>query len=151
RFWQHSLGSAMAARQIGKALNMPDMDDVFSAAMLHDIGKMVLDVYFKPDYLKVLAEAKKRGMTPHGAAFLALEESVLGITHTQTGVSLAKKWKPPATITEAIAHHHAPWNAQEDCRQMVCLVALANQLATIQYEHVGIFNRELVDADVLDY
>jgi len=151
RFWQHSLGTAMAARQIGKALHMGDIDDVFSAAMLHDIGKIVLDVYFKKDYLQVLTEAKRHGVLPHGDAFLTLEENLLGINHTQIGVSLAQKWKLPSAITEAIAHHHAPQNAQEDCQTVVYLVSLANQLAIIQYEHLGIYNRNYISGDVLDY
>lgn len=155
KFWEHSLGTALAARQIGKALHlqaiMPDMDDVFSAAMLHDIGKIVLDVYFKNDYLTVLEETRRQGVMHHGPGFLALEERVLGINHTEIGLSLAQKWKLPSAITEAIAHHHQPENAQEDCRTLVYLVALANQLTVILYEHYGIFNRDYLSADVLEY
>ena len=155
KFWEHSLGTAMAARQIGKAMRLhgvtPDLDDLFSAAMLHDIGKIVLDVYFKNDYQKVMEESRKQSVLPHGPGFLALEERVLGITHTQIGLSLANKWKLPSAITEAIAHHHAPENAQDDCKTLVYLVALANQLAVILYEHHGIFNRNYLSTDVLEY
>jgi putative nucleotidyltransferase with HDIG domain len=150
QFWQHSLGTAVAARIMANSLRIPDADDVFSAAMLHDIGKVVLDVYFKDDYQEVLVEARRRQILPHGAAFLALEEGMMGVTHTSIGSFLAIKWKLPVTITEVIQHHHAPQNA-ENCRALVYLVALANELAVLQQEKMGIYQAEHFSPELLEF
>lgn len=150
QFWQHSLAAAVAARILAKALHFTDADDVFSAAMLHDIGKVVLDVYFKQEYQQVLQEARQRKCLLHGAEFYRLEESVLGVTHTGIGNFLATKWKLPIGITEVILHHHQPENA-EHCKPLVHLIALANELAVLQYEKQGVYDPGHFNPYLLDY
>lgn len=150
QFWEHSLGTAVAARLLAKALRIPDADDVFSAAMLHDIGKVVLDVYFKQDYEQVLQDARRQGLLFHGKDFYGIEERLLGVTHTGIGNFLATKWKLPVAITEVILYHHQPEAAQH-CRPLVYLVALANELAVLRYEKLGIYDPRHFTPDLLDY
>lgn len=139
QFWEHSLGTAVAARLMAKSLRLPEADDVFSAAMLHDIGKVVLDVHFREEYLKVLMMARKDGIPCHGKAFYELEQRLMGTNHCSIGSFLAVKWKLPIAITEVIQFHHQPEKA-ENCRDLVHLVALASELAVVQYEKGGIYN-----------
>jgi putative nucleotidyltransferase with HDIG domain len=150
QFWEHSLGTAVAARLLAKSLRIPDVDDVFSAAMLHDIGKVVLDVYFKQEYQQVLQEARQQKILLHGPDFYRLEEKILGVTHTGIGSFLATKWKLPIGITEVIMHHHQPENA-EHCKPLVYLVALANELAVLQYEKLGIYDVNHFSPYLLEY
>lgn len=150
QFWEHSLGTAVAARLLAKSLRIPDVDDVFSAAMLHDIGKVVLDVYFKQEYQQVLQEARQHKILLHGPDFYRLEEKILGVTHTGIGSFLATKWKLPIGITEVIMHHHQPENA-EHCKPLVYLVALANELAVLQYEKLGIYDAAHFSPYLLEY
>lgn len=150
QFWRHSLGTAMAARMLGSAFKFPDVDDAFSAGMLHDIGKIVLDVYFKQDYEGVVTQARKHKMPLHGPLFLGMEDQLLGTNHTEVGLFLAAKWKLPPAITESIRFHHNPIEA-EHCQRLVYLVALANQLAVVQYEHFGVYNRMYFTDDVVEY
>ncbi len=149
-FWRHSLSTAMAARLIGHALKMPDTDDAFSAGMLHDIGKIVLDVYFTKDYVPVLDAARQLKQIHHGPGFVALEERVLGTDHAKIGAFLAQKWKLPTSITEVVQYHHQPELA-EHSRPLVYLIALASQIAVVLYEHKGIYNRSYFNEDVLAY
>lgn len=37
-FWKHSVGVGVAARNMAKFLNLPDVDRYYLAGMLHDIG-----------------------------------------------------------------------------------------------------------------
>lgn len=150
QFWEHSLGTAVAARLLTKSLGVADSDDVFSAGMLHDIGKVVLDVYFKQDYSQVLHQAQLKGLPKHGLPFYQLEESVLGVNHASIGNYLASKWKLPVGISEVILHHHQPEQA-ESCPRLVHLVALANELAVVQYEQQGLYNREHFSPALMDY
>ncbi|WMU93258.1 ribonuclease Y [Microcystis phage MaAM05] len=150
QFWEHSLGTAVAARLLAKSLGVADSDDVFSAGMLHDIGKVVLDVYFKQDYSQVLGQAQLKGLPLHGLPFYHLEESILGVNHASIGNYLASKWKLPVGISEVILHHHQPAQA-ESCPRLVHLVALANELAVVQYERQGIYNPAHFSPALLDY
>lgn len=126
--WEHSIATAIAAKITSRYLGIPDADDAFSAGMLHDVGKMVLDLYFTSDYLPVINEAKKKNMAPHGKTFMALEKEMLGMSHTEIGAALAAKWKLPVAINQVIEFHHAPERAKL-CQPLVFAVALANELA----------------------
>lgn len=150
QFWEHSLGTAVAARLIAKTLRVPEADDIFSAAMLHDIGKVVLDVYFKQHYENVLQTARSQQMPLHGNPFYQLEQAQMGMNHTGIGSYLAAKWKLPLTITEVIQYHHQPQLA-ENCPALVHLVALANELAVLQYEKGGVYEREHFSESLLEY
>jgi putative nucleotidyltransferase with HDIG domain len=150
KFWEHSLGTAVAARLLAKRLLVPDADDIFSAAMLHDIGKVVMDVYFTEDYQNVLSEARQRKMPPHGHDFYLLEQDLMGVSHTNIGSFLATKWKLPVNITEVIQYHHQPQRAK-NCQNLVYLVALANEMAILQYEKLGIYQPEHFTPSLLEY
>lgn len=149
KFWEHSLATAVAARMLAQILRVPDADEVFSAAMLHDIGKVVLDTQF-PDYHEVLKEARLQHMQPHGRAFYNLEESYLGLTHSSIGGLLAQKWKLPLALMEVIEHHHHPWLAQS-CPQVVHLVALANEMAVLQLYPGGIYREGYFTPELLEF
>lgn len=149
-FWRHSLSTAMAARLIGQSLKMPETDDAFSAGMLHDIGKVVLDVYFTQDYVPVLDAARKLKQIPHGPAFVSLETATLGTDHAKIGAFLAQKWKLPTGITEVIQYHHEPELA-EHSKPLVYLVALASQMAVVLYDYKGIYNRSYFNEETLKY
>ena len=53
-FWMHSMGSALAGQLICKKVGGADPESTFTASLLHDIGKLVLDVFFAREYAKVL-------------------------------------------------------------------------------------------------
>jgi putative nucleotidyltransferase with HDIG domain len=140
QFWTHSLTTAVAARFLAKSLGSPDGDEVFSAAMLHDIGKVVLDVHL-PVYREVLQASRKLRIPPHGPDFRLLEERLLGMTHDGIGALLAVKWKLPVAITEVIQYHHQPELAQA-YPHLVHLVGLANEMANLLHSKSssGVFN-----------
>jgi len=54
-FWMHSIGCGTAARLIAKVLGFRDGGTFFSAGLLHDMGKMVLDMHFNEEYSNLLA------------------------------------------------------------------------------------------------
>ncbi len=63
---------------------------------------------------------------------------MLTYTHASIGELVAHKWKLPLSLTEAIAFHHAPENAQHS-PALVHVVALANQLAHVTHSgHISL-------------
>ncbi|MEB3206314.1 MAG: HDOD domain-containing protein [Vampirovibrionales bacterium] len=131
-FWQHCVVSALVARRLGEWLKLADFEEAFSAGLLHDIGKLVLDQYLSRDYANVLLTAKTRQIPPQANHFYDLEFSILNCTHASIGELVAHKWKLPLSLTEAIAFHHAPEKAQQ-FPALVHVVALANQLAHVRH------------------
>ncbi|MDX2085490.1 MAG: HDOD domain-containing protein [Candidatus Melainabacteria bacterium] len=147
-FWYHSLATAMAAKSVAHTFRLPETDDAFSAGMLHDIGKVVLDLYFKHDYRPVLETAELRGLDLHGPAFLALERELMGTTHPEIGSYLTAKWKLPITLTEVIQHHHHPERAKL-CPTLVYAVALGNDLATAYQRSEGQVTLDQLNPDLV--
>jgi len=108
RFWQHALGCGAAAQTIESKLSMRNAEEVFLAGVLHDIGKVILDVYLHDEYAEVLELAQKENLL-----LVEAEKKVLGATHADFGYWLAENWNLPYNLTAAIAYHHNPSKSKD--------------------------------------
>jgi HD-like signal output (HDOD) protein len=75
--WRHSIAVSVASEILVKALKIPDADEVFTAALLHDVGKLVLGGFVKED-LKQIETMVMKGIT-----FDVAESMVLGTNHAE--------------------------------------------------------------------
>ena len=101
KLWRHSLSSAIAARQIAAHVRHPNKDEIFIAALLHDIGKLVLMKNLGPQYLEVVAKIETSQ-----DSFARAEEEQFGFNHAEVASVLLEKWSFPNNLTEAVAQHH---------------------------------------------
>ncbi|TAJ79868.1 MAG: HDOD domain-containing protein [Gallionellaceae bacterium] len=124
-FWEHSLYCALVARSLAKQAHKCDADAVFTAALLHDIGELVifnrLPQQAKEALLLVLDSADE--LPVHQA-----EQQIMGFDHAQVGGELARQWKLPPMLEECIEYHHNVGAALRFPRE-VALVHIANILA----------------------
>ena len=101
--YHHAVGTAMIAEKIagmtGKAL--PGV--TYTAGLLHDIGKVVLDQYITGAFPMLYREFQDRQ-----SEIIDVETRVLGMDHTRVGEILANKWSLPAPLAKAIRFHHRP-------------------------------------------
>jgi putative nucleotidyltransferase with HDIG domain len=124
-FWRHSLYCALIARILAKQVRKCDPDALFTAALLHDIGELVifnrLPEQAKAALLLVLDSADE--MPVYQA-----EQQTIGFDHAQVGGELARQWKLPPMLEECIEFHH---DVNPDLRfpREVALVHIANVLA----------------------
>ena len=102
-FWEHSLGCAACAKLIATRIRYNLPEEAFVAGLIHDIGKMIFDEYFKDDFGQVLELVRKDNIP-----IIEAEDRVLGVTHAIIGEWLAKKWKLPLVLCNAIKYHHQP-------------------------------------------
>jgi putative nucleotidyltransferase with HDIG domain len=117
--WRHSVAVAVAADRLVQSLKITQADEVFTAALLHDIGKMVLGDYVQGD-LKSIQE-----MVAKGISFEVAEYVVLGTNHADIGARILKSWSMPEELVHAVAWHHDPDQCKENCR-LSDLVHVAN-------------------------
>jgi HD-like signal output (HDOD) protein len=83
------------------------------AALLHDIGSLVLASVMPDQFCSAHALAAERG-----CALFEAEEELLGISHAEIGAYLLGLWGIPNQAVEAIAYHHHPTRIQHsgfDC------------------------------------
>ncbi|MCA9247469.1 MAG: HDOD domain-containing protein [Planctomycetales bacterium] len=103
-YWRHTLTKAVAAREICREIWRRPGDEAFVAALLSDIGILVLVQELKQDYATFLNQ-----VVAEQGDLLELETSALGFDHATLGARLLRHWGLPAILTEAIA---APKNLE---------------------------------------
>ncbi len=101
--WEHSTAVAIASRVIAEQLGTGSPAQFFIPGLLHDIGKMVMNVNFKEKYTTVIDEVRASGK-----AFQKAEFEVFGFTHCNMGEYVAEKWNLPAEVRNVISLHHCP-------------------------------------------
>jgi putative nucleotidyltransferase with HDIG domain len=101
--WDHSLGCAVVARAIAEKKGIKDPEDVAVAALIHDIGKVILIMEFQEAYEEAIKDAASRRISISEA-----ERAVFMETHAAVGMWLAQKWHFPPKLVETIGFHHHP-------------------------------------------
>jgi putative nucleotidyltransferase with HDIG domain len=116
----HAAGTAMICERLAGLTGIIAPDRAYTAGLLHDIGKVVLDQYtgnaFPFFYRRTQVE---------GDELTAVERDVFGLSHDEVGEMLARQWSLPDSIVDVIRHHHYPENASA-CVELVHLVYLAD-------------------------
>jgi len=101
--WRHSMGVAFGARIIANRKSPALANDAFSAGLIHDAGKLILD-----PYILERKEAFESFMKEAGKTFLDAEKQILGFDHGEIASEVCKSWQTPKILTSAIQYHHYP-------------------------------------------
>jgi putative nucleotidyltransferase with HDIG domain len=121
--WRHSIAVAVGTERIADALELKPPDHTFTAALLHDVGKLALGTFVEVDASAIIALAEEERIS-----FEVAEQTVLGIDHAEAGAILLETWKLPESITEAIRRHHNPEGFPGDDTRAVDLVHASDSL-----------------------
>lgn len=107
--WRYSVSSALMAQDLAEKRHLNNVSLVFTAALLKDIGKVILNTYVKDSF-----EAINKKVQDNGLTFLDAEKEVIGIDHAELGARVAEQWNfSPATV-DIIRNHHHPDKAPAD-------------------------------------
>ncbi len=120
--WEHSLGCATTAGIIARKTNDPNPEEVSIAALLHDIGKVMIRIELPEESSYVDQEAAKKQISTYEA-----EEEILGVNHTTIGNWLCQQWNLPNTLSDPIIYHHKP-NLSKSAPRSTTIVHVANVL-----------------------
>ena len=141
RCWRHNLACAIAGKEFVCSFDV-DPDHAYTAALMHDIGRLALAVN-APDQYEAIAEEP-------GDVFAA-ERAAFGIDHRAAGAWIARSWFLPEFVVEAAERHHESQGLQSPIITIV-------QLACSTAAHLGyaVVNRPLegeepvVDEDLVE-
>ncbi len=101
--WKHSVAVALASSLFAQRIKLANVNLVFTAGLLHDIGKVILNEYVADEFAEIV-----RRVTDEGASFVEAEHQVLGFSHEEVGSMIAEKWRLPDVIVRCIRFHHTP-------------------------------------------
>lgn len=121
RLQSHAMRVAQLAMQLTD--DREEARTAFSAALLHDIGCLVLAAALPNHYSHICEHAAQEGIS-----FRAAELAVGDFTHAELGAYFLGLWGLPYGIVEAVAHHHDPLRAEETQLGAVGAVHIANAL-----------------------
>lgn len=107
--WEHSLGCAVVCSVLAKRLGVKDPEEVSTAGLIHDIGKVAIKMELPREYEMITGLAQSQGISR-----IEAERLVLGLDHAEVGGWLAKSWNLPNKLVEPIACHHDPRLATEE-------------------------------------
>ncbi len=128
-FWQHSLLVALLAKKIAHLYTLPNEEEIFSAAIIHDIGYLIMHHYTPELDINLARNLHQAHITYDTEEALQAESRLLGFNHAELGRELAMKWKLPQIMADVMTFHHAPQQVSEDNTAVYC-IALADYITS---------------------
>jgi putative nucleotidyltransferase with HDIG domain len=128
--WRHSIAVSVAAEGLSRELKLNDTEDIFTAALVHDVGKLILGQFIQDDLAAVQAAAGS------DVSFEVAEKEVLGVDHAEIGAHILAHWSLPADLVHAVRWHHDPEGA-DAVNRATDVVHVANVLCLMMGIGVG--------------
>ncbi len=128
--WRHSVAVSLASEEITRILNIKKMEDIFTAALLHDVGKLIMGEYVCEEITRIEEVVSEK--TP----FVEAERKVFGTDHAEIGGMILEKWAFPKEIVLAVRWHHSP-DTLKPPHSMTDVVHVANILCAAMGIGVG--------------
>jgi putative nucleotidyltransferase with HDIG domain len=119
--WLHSIAASNIAEFLAKNRKIDGTYDVFTSALLHDIGKLVLSKFLKEELQNI------KNITENAVPLDVAEQMVLGTDHAEIGALILSKWLLPIDIVNAVRWHHSP-ELKENSNIKSDIVYLSNQM-----------------------
>jgi len=106
-FWRHSVACGMAVREIGQRKKAANIEPLYLAGLLHDIGSLIIYNKLPDKAREVFSRCEETG-----EHLFQVEYKVMGFNHTDIGSALLKAWNLPRRLIEAASFHHHPLQAK---------------------------------------
>ena len=129
-FWRHSLCVAILAMDIAKKLHYPFPEEAYIVGLLHDVGKIFLDLQGHRNYGEFLHDASdvQCNMVEH-------ERKTLGVGHDDVGAFFCSMWKLPESIVLGVKYHHQRFQPEDLSKEdalLISIVSLSNFVSWTQ-------------------
>ncbi len=121
QLWLHSIAASNTAEALAKNKKFAETNDVFTPALLHDMGKLVLGKFVKEEFHKI------ESIVANGVTLDIAENMVFGTDHAEIGALILAKWSLPIDIVNAVRWHHNTERIKNSNMQSD-IVYLSNQM-----------------------
>lgn len=126
RFWIHSVETAVYARALAQKMGGGlDREQLFTAGLLHDIGKLILKQLEPEKFSQIVLDVYK------GKNWWEVEHEVLGYSCTDLGDALFASWNFPESIREPLRCQYNPEDAGRSVRE-AWILQLAKRLSMLR-------------------
>jgi HD-like signal output (HDOD) protein len=102
-FWKHSILCGICARILASYKNIQNTERMFTAGLLHDIGRLVCYNYLPRESLDAVMEANNNRQLLY-----LVESDAFSLDHASLGGSLLNQWQMPLSLEDMVCHHHKP-------------------------------------------
>ena len=127
--WRHSFAVAILANIIARHAKAKDTAAIYTAGLLHDVGKVILD---RP----LQVESYSRDENDELTDLLAVERRLLHTDHAEVGMALLEKWGLPEAVSVPVGLHHDKTQTQSK-RLGAKIIYLANRLVHLTDYEAG--------------
>lgn len=131
--WKHSQAARFAVDALRQHAKLKVPAEAQTAALLHDIGKVMMARHLKENVMDVLRRALGEGVPLN----LDAEREVLEVHHGELGGLIAQRWELPDIIVRGIIYHHDPENCTQADNRICHIVCLANWIAKKAEHNAG--------------
>jgi putative nucleotidyltransferase with HDIG domain len=121
--WRHSVTTAVTAANLAARIDASE-PDVFSAGLLHDVGKLVFAAADTAPYTDLVQKSGDRGLSLANS-----EESAMGVTHATVGARLLTRWGFPESICTIVQCHHQTPSDAAPFEHKAAVIQIANYVA----------------------
>lgn len=132
--WKHAVAVACCSELLAEQHRTLGVkpEEAFIAGLLHDLGRLVLELVLPKAVARVSELAERRGCNS-----AAIERQLIGIDHHTAGRRVAMRWGLPAPLQDVMWRHGQPFSTlpEESNRALIGLVTMAK--AYCQQQHLG--------------
>ncbi len=121
--WDHLVGTAIGSITLAQTLNLDIPSYTFTAALTHDVGKVVLGTF-----VEVNAESIRELAYDEKMSFEQAERQILEIDHAEVGALLLEHWNLPDYLVDVVRWHHQPEEYSGKDEKAANVVHVANVL-----------------------
>jgi putative nucleotidyltransferase with HDIG domain len=125
--WRHSVATSVLAEQLASQAKLELRSGLlFTAGLLHDLGKSVLSQFVEREAAEITR------LVQAGQTFLEAERQVLGVHHAELGAQVAERWNFSRELVELIRFHHEP-HLRPESKPLAALhvAAVVSELTTV--------------------
>lgn len=125
--WKHSIATGIGAELVARWDRYPNPEEVLVSGILHNIGKMLLDLAAPGELRQILSYAEENQCSMYEA-----ELETLGTGHPEIGAWLTKTWNLPENIVNGIRYYRSPMKAPEEYRQLPLFIHVGDVMARVK-------------------
>ncbi len=104
QFWRYSINSANLSRYLALPIKI-DESTAFTAGLIHGIGELMMHVGMPEAMIDL-----DRSIPMLDLKRARAEKGLFGYSYAEVGAALAREWKFPKKMIDAIEHQNAPFD-----------------------------------------